>query len=46
MHTNYLCWRITGELLNSIEGCPVGSMNDCMQLVEGDTCPGGKEITI
>jgi len=46
MSTDYVCWRVTGELLKSIEDCPDGSLNKCMRLAEGNICPGGKEIKI
>ncbi len=46
MAVDYTCWRITGELLKSIESCPDGTLNECMHLEIGDLCPGGNEIKI
>ncbi len=46
MAVDYTCWRITGELLKSIESCPNGALNECMHLVTGDVCPRGKKIKI
>jgi hypothetical protein len=46
MGSNYQCWRITGELVNSIDDCPVGSIDKCMYIAIGDICPGGKLVDI
>jgi hypothetical protein len=46
MGSEYLCWRITGELVNSIDGCPTGSIDECMYLAEGQRCPGDKKVKI
>lgn len=46
MVSNYQCWRITGELVNSIDDCPVGSIDKCMYFSIGDVCPGGKVIDL
>ncbi|MEE8400644.1 MAG: hypothetical protein V3R86_00615 [Candidatus Hydrothermarchaeaceae archaeon] len=39
MSSDYACWRITGELINSIESCPEGSLSVCMRLEVGEICP-------
>jgi hypothetical protein len=46
MSKDYACWRITGKLVNSIEACPAGTLDDCIQLSSAETCPGGKEVMI
>ncbi|MEE9474170.1 MAG: hypothetical protein V3V36_00695 [Candidatus Hydrothermarchaeaceae archaeon] len=43
---DYECWRVTGSLTNSMDGCPKGSAESCMTLNIGDTCPNGKEVKL
>lgn len=37
--SSYQCWRIAGGFDSSMERCPGGNLNMCLQLPKGTGCP-------